>query len=71
MMLSRFTNPFETVGIRPAVHNYENVDFSENRPTCTLFFEKGMSPEILFLPLNCAPISVLWDRQTKLMIIGH
>ena len=68
MMLSRFTNPFETVGIGPAVHNYENVDFSKNRLTCTLFFEKGMSSDIILFPSNCFQVCVLWDSNAKLMI---
>ena len=66
-----FTNPFETVSIGLAVHNYENQDFSKIRPTCTLFSEKGMSSDIIPLPSNCSPVSVVWDRHTKLRIMGH
>ena len=66
----RFTNPFETLGIVPAAHNYENVDFSKNRPTCTLFFEKGMSPDIISSPSNCSPVFVLWYRHVKLITAG-
>ena len=51
------------------LENLTSTHFKHAR-VVLLFFEKGMSPDIISLPSNCSPVYVLWYRHTKLMTSG-
>ena len=71
MMPSWIPEAIQAIRIEPALHNYENFDFSKFLPISSSFKKKGMSFEIVNLPSNCSPVSVYWDRNTKLMIMSQ
>jgi len=53
------------------VHNNEFSYFSNFRPISALSEKKGMSPEIIRIPLIDALVMGLWNGHAILMIIGR